>query len=463
SNVMEAPVMQPDISAFATISTASAAGVNNEDTPDVSRRAATVSGRTRARRPTAESLFAPSPFAYNKRLATATPSVANLRDVERVKEQLPALSRRHSISRLDLRRPRLSAGTYLSASYMGIPGSGGGAVPARHMSSSDARRLLNTINLINAPIMEARSRLASPQTTALGDPVHERMSEAPATISYGSSPLPFRRLPLSLLALSDTPDKAPRAAMVDASNVLDKETLRRSSSLKGTPRPKNKVPSLARTIQLQQARKAVAERLMRNKMISSSSNVDTEPEYYAAAETVSSHEDDVAREPLNAGAVHGRDDEGEESRPRKRRQMENGEAIDVPVDVEMSEAEERKPRSRTPHKRPSRGRRVVSFGRSASAASENVRWRFSARFEPLSDDGKDSSSESDDDDREAIASKVPVSKIRGGELIGLSLRPTTSSASSGSIPAAPTVRSTGFGGTRTPIPINGEAEKAEKA
>ncbi|KAJ2380079.1 hypothetical protein GGI23_007860, partial [Coemansia sp. RSA 2559] len=97
SNVMDAPLMQPDISAFATISTASAAGVNNEDTSDVSRRAATVSGRTRARRPTAESLFAPSPFAYNKRLATATPSIANLRDVERVKEQLPALSRRHSI------------------------------------------------------------------------------------------------------------------------------------------------------------------------------------------------------------------------------------------------------------------------------------------------------------------------------------------------------------------------------
>ncbi|KAJ2399487.1 hypothetical protein GGI23_002627 [Coemansia sp. RSA 2559] len=142
--------------------------------------------------------------------------------------------------------------------------------------------------------------------------------------------------------------------------------------------------------------------------------------------------------------------------------MENGEAMDVTVDVEMSDAEEHKPKSKTPHKRPSRGRRVVSFGRSASAASENVRWRFSARFEPLSDDGKDSSSESDDDDREAIASKVPVAKIRGGELIGLSLRPTTSSASSGSIPAAPTVRSTGFGGTRTPIPIDGEAEKTAK-
>ncbi|KAJ1665551.1 hypothetical protein EV178_003056 [Coemansia sp. RSA 1646] len=455
SNVKDAPEMQSGISAFATISAASSSG-GNDDTQDVSRRAATVTGRTRSRRPTAESLFAPSPFAYNKRLATATPSVANLRDVDRVKEQSPALSRRHSVGRLDSRHPRLSAGTHSSASYMGIPGSGGNTMPTRYMSSSDARRLLNTINLISTPINEARSRPAGTHITASGEPVHESPSDAPATISHGSSLLPFRRLPLSLLALSDTPEKAPRVAMVDTSNVLDKETLRRSNSLKNTPRLKNKAPSLARTIQLQQARKAVAERLMRDRLVSSGSEIDTEPEYYAAAEAEPSREDGMASESLNAGTVHGRD-ESDENKPRKRRHMENGEAMDVSADAEMSEDDEHKVKGRTTHKRSSRRRRVVSFGRSTSAANESVRWRFSARFEPFSDDGKDSSSESDDD-REAIASKVPVSKIRGGELIGLSLRPT-SSASSSSIPVAPTVRSTGFGGTRTPIQIGGEAKK----
>ncbi|KAJ2579696.1 hypothetical protein GGH95_002971, partial [Coemansia sp. RSA 1836] len=70
----------------------SAAGSNagEEATPTAVRHAATVAEHSRARRPTAESIFAPSPFAYNKKLATATPSIANLRDIERVKDQSPA-------------------------------------------------------------------------------------------------------------------------------------------------------------------------------------------------------------------------------------------------------------------------------------------------------------------------------------------------------------------------------------
>ncbi|KAJ2557066.1 hypothetical protein EV175_001578 [Coemansia sp. RSA 1933] len=465
STASEAPIRQSDRGAFATISPASAVSATEEAVPDVSRRAATVVGRSRSRRPTAESLFEPSPFAYNKRLVTATPSVANLRDVVRVKEQqMPVLSRRHSIGRLDSQqqqqRPRLTAGTYSSVSYMGLPYAGGSTMPTRHISSTDARRLLNTINLINTPITEARTRFTVSHRGTLGDSAHEQPGDGAATIAYGSSPLPFRRLPLSLLALSDTPEKAPRGPMGDASSVLDKETLRRSNSAKNTPRLKNKAPSLARTIQLQQARKAVAERLMRSSMVSSESEAVSEAEYYAEVETATPQEDKMECEPLNAGAVHGRD-EDEESGPRKRRHMENGEAMDTSVDKEAAEVEEHKPKRRAAAKRAPRGRRVVSFGRSTSAASESVRWRFSARFEPVADDGRDSSSESDDD-REAIASKVPVSKIRGGELIGLSLRPTMSSASASSIPAAPTVRSTGFGGTRTPIPIDGEAEKASK-
>ncbi|KAJ2517461.1 hypothetical protein GGI11_003143 [Coemansia sp. RSA 2049] len=462
-NEDEVAAMQSDESAFATISSTSVVG-DNAETPDVSRRAATVAGRTQARRPTAESLFVPSPFAYNKRLATATPSVANLRDVDRVKDQVPELSRRHSVGRLDSRRPKLSTGTYSSVSYMGTLGSAGGTLPARQMSSSDARRLLNTIHLINTPILEARNRSAAAHMASVGDPMYEHLADAPAAISHASSPMPFRRLPLSLLALSDTPEKAPRVPKVDASNILDRDALRRSMSLTNTSRIKSKAPSLARTIQLQQARKAVAERLMRDKNASVSHENSAESEFYGAAEAGPSQRDDSASTAQSAGTVHGRDEvgEGEESRPHKRRHLENGEAAGVNIDEEIGEDEGNKAKSSVRNKRSSKGRRVVSFGRAMSAASDNVRWRFSARFEPLSDDISDSNSESDDD-REAIASKVPISKIRGGELIGLSLRPTTSSVSaSSSGTGLPTVRSTGFGGTRTPIPINGEAGDAAK-
>ncbi|KAJ2654333.1 hypothetical protein IWW48_006177 [Coemansia sp. RSA 1200] len=462
-NEDEAAAMQSDESAFATISSTSVVG-DNAETPDVSRRAATVSGRTRARRPTAESLFVPSPFAYNKRLATATPSVANLRNVDRVKDQLPELSRRHSVGRLDSRRPKLSTGTYSSVSYMGTLESAGDTLPARHMSSSDARRLLNTIHLINTPILEARNRPAAAHMASMGDPMYEHLADAPATISHASSAMPFRRLPLSLLALSDTPEKAPRVPKVDASNILDRDALRRSMSLTNTSRIKSKAPSLARTIQLQQARKAVAERLIRDKTASVSHENNAESEFYDAAEAGPSRRDDKVSAVQNAGTVHGRDEvgESEESRPHKRRHLESGEAAGVNIDEEIGEDEGNKAKSRARNKRSSKGRRVMSFGRALSAASDNVRWRFSARFEPLSDDLSDSNSESDDD-REAIASKVPISKIRGGELIGLSLHPTTSSVSASSTGTGlPTVRSTGFGGTRTPIPINGETGDAAK-
>ncbi|KAJ1952095.1 hypothetical protein GGI12_006335, partial [Dipsacomyces acuminosporus] len=51
-------------------------------TPDVGRYSATVTERRSSRRGIVPETFAPSPFAYNKKLAAASPSVANLRDIE---------------------------------------------------------------------------------------------------------------------------------------------------------------------------------------------------------------------------------------------------------------------------------------------------------------------------------------------------------------------------------------------
>ncbi|KAJ1991312.1 hypothetical protein GGI25_002385 [Coemansia spiralis] len=427
--------------------------------PDFSRNAATVAERTRARRPTAESLFAPSPFAYNKRLAAATPSVANLRDVDRVKDQSPALLRRHSVGRIDSRHPRLSTGTPASASHAAISDSAGHTMPSRYVSPSDARRLLNTISSIHTPILDARSRSTGSQAlSSTSSASAYNPTASPATISYGSSPMPFRRLPLSLLALSDTPEKAHRAPRVDTASVLDKETLRRSSSLKSIPRLQNKAPSLARTIQLQQARKAVAERLMRNKTADSVSGADAEfdSDYYATFGASALQEPNGTSEPVRTSTVHERDD-SDDRKVNKRRRAADGEAVDISGDVEMSDGDDRKGKKAFASAKRHGGRRSVSTRRTMSAANNSVRWRFSARFEPMGDKDAEASSESDED-REALASKVPLSKIRGGELIGLSLRPTTSAASSANGSGASAVRSTGFGGNRTPIPIVNEVE-----
>ncbi|KAJ1935846.1 hypothetical protein EC988_008363, partial [Linderina pennispora] len=56
-----------------------------------------------------------------------------------------------------------------------------------------------------------------------------------------------------------------------------------------------------------------------------------------------------------------------------------------------------------------------------SATDGKVKWRFSARLD--SDDSDSDDSDVSDKERQAVSAKVPREKIRGGELIGLSLRP----------------------------------------
>ncbi|KAJ2165005.1 hypothetical protein GGF45_006043, partial [Coemansia sp. RSA 551] len=156
--IVDQPLKSGSAATFSASTGASAAAAvaaaAAEDSPMGEWHAATVGARARSRRPTAESVFAPSPFAYNKRLAAATPSVANLRDVQRVKAESPALSRRHSSGRIDPRLVRLPSGSQVMTPR------NDGAETMRFASQSNARRLLDTLGSIHTPILDARSRSA---------------------------------------------------------------------------------------------------------------------------------------------------------------------------------------------------------------------------------------------------------------------------------------------------------------
>ncbi|KAJ1860370.1 hypothetical protein LPJ73_001394 [Coemansia sp. RSA 2703] len=409
--------------------------------PAMAQRAATVAERTRApllqRRPTAESVFSPSPFAYNKRLVGATPSVASLRDVDRAESQSPALLRRHSMGRAEATRIRLSdTGSPTMSEF-----SNGSdfSESARCVSPANARRLLSTLNAVNSPLQDARK-------SSVDDP----------------SPMPLRRLPVSLLALSEVPSRTHRSPLANTFDVINKDTLRRSVSLKSIPRSHKTAPSLARTIQLQQARKAVVDRLLWNK---------------------AAIKDDHSRNVV-AGDVHMRDDNDDEENSRyvstkmqnKRRRADDGHAVTVTGNDEMADSYDGDENSdgeiesrigrlgRGKLRRDGRrtmARKNSRRGSNQMAVDRGIKWRYSARLDAVSDNDEESSSSDSDIEREAVASKVPLAKIRGGELIGLSMRPSTSSSASGISKAASAtvVRSTGFGSTRTPVPIVPEPEK----
>ncbi|KAJ2594827.1 hypothetical protein GGF39_004064 [Coemansia sp. RSA 1721] len=406
-----------------------------------SKHAATIAEHSRVRRPTVESVFSPSPFAYNKKLAAATSSVASLRDVARPRDQLPALSRRHSVGRIDVRRSRLSdAGSPTVSDY-----SSGASVSESTgcISPSNARRLLSTLNAISTPVRDARSHTADGMSVG-----QSGQSSSSSSVQY--SPMPLRRLPVSLLALSDTPSRTHRSPLANSIDVLDKQSLRRSASLKTIPRSHKTAPSLARTIQLQQARKAVASRLLKTK--AAVENVE-----HTKAYTVASL----------AGEVHMRDENEDYAysrRKSKRRRATDGHV--VAIDGDMSHGEEAENESDEEHgrraSRSSRRRQKKSRRDSRSdrmAVDRNVKWQFSARLDAVSDNDDDLSSSESDEDRDALAAKVPVGKIRGGELIGLSMRPTASASASSVTGSAAVVRSTGFGSTRTPVPLVSEPEK----
>ncbi|KAJ2849449.1 hypothetical protein IWW36_002610, partial [Coemansia brasiliensis] len=250
------------ISAASSQAAARSAAASENAAERTSRHAATVSEFTRARRPTAESLFAPSPYAYNKRLATASPSVASLRDSQRTKSESPALSRRHSSVRADPRIARLPSGSQLMTPR------NGSLEASRVVSPSNAQRLLNTLGSIHTPILDARSRSAGGPLSAS----HSRLSRGSSDLQLSATeritPMPLRRLPISLLAFEDTSNDKRSSPLAEPAAPIDTSSLRRSTSLRAIPRRQATAPSLARTIQLQQARKAVAERLIRDRAAS---------------------------------------------------------------------------------------------------------------------------------------------------------------------------------------------------
>ncbi|KAJ1896893.1 hypothetical protein LPJ66_003709 [Kickxella alabastrina] len=406
-----------------------------EETVSASQHTQAAGDSVRLRHPTAESDFGPSSFAYNKKLATATPLVANLHDAERNRSQSYALSRRHTVGKIEGRRPQPSeAEAQLSSSCNSGEEAGGNP---SYVSASSARRLLSTLDAIHTPIRDAQGRTA--ESVASGQ-FQVRSTTAPGE---RTSLVPLRRLPVSMLALTDTQNRPPRSSLAMSADVLDKESFKRGSSQKSIPRSYSTAtaPSLARTIQLRQARKAVTDRLMRSKTVGSSLR----------------HEHSVVENSNTlAGDIHMRDSDDEaDAKTNKRRRAADGQAVVVTDDVEMEGSE-------TAHK-PRRHTKRVQGRRHGHAGHMNVdsgiKWQFSARLDAVSVSDVDSETDSDED-RDALASKVPLSKIGGGELIGLSLRPTTSSSSApGPSGPAVAIRPTGFGSTRAPVPMFGEAEK----
>ncbi|KAJ1797021.1 hypothetical protein LPJ56_007063, partial [Coemansia sp. RSA 2599] len=341
---------------------------------------------------------------------------------------------------IDARRPRLSNASSSAISDHSSSADTGSSVGC--VSPSNARRLLNTLNAISTPVLDARNHVTN------GTVLSQSGLASSAALSAHQSPMPLRRLPVSLLALSDTPSRTHRSPLANSIDTVDKQSLRRSVSLKAIPRSHKTAPSLARTIQLQQARKAVANRLVKSK----------------AAEEDAEHSNayDVASV---AGEVHMRDEHDDRAlsrRKSKRRRATDGHAMTVSGDVDMGhsdDAEDEGDHEQAYYKTSSRhGRR--SKGRlggrgSRMAVDRDIKWQFSARLDAVSDNEDEESSSESDEDRDALAAKVPLGKIRGGELIGLSMRPSASASASASSASGPAVvvRSTGFGSNRTPVPL----------
>ncbi|KAJ2082335.1 hypothetical protein H4R24_001640, partial [Coemansia sp. RSA 988] len=449
-------------SAAAAVACGASNGSSDHSMPVTIGRAATATGRARAQRPTAESLFAPSPFAYNKRLAAATPSVANLRDVERVRaDEGEHLKTRASTSQINAGPGRGLSCTQLSTPSNGYSKKHLDATLSRYVSPSNARRLLSTLGSLNTPILDARSRSAGAPAT-VSSSTARRSVEPSVAVGDRATPMPLRRLPVSLLGLNDAANRTSRSALADSAEVLDASTLRRGVSSRRVLNEHGAAPSLARTIQLQQARKAVADRLVRSRTANSRAT-GSDAETYAS--TYAFHDGEQPSASI-IGRVHQRDDENdeiEEQLPKKRRRgTSNGEVGFVGDEADYS-APEHVSRQRAERPKRLHGRRALHARRAASAADEGITWRFSARLNPLSDN--ESSSSSDDEDREALSAKVPADRIRGGELIGLSLRPTMSASSAGGLVGGATVsvRSTGFGSSRKPIPIFSEPEQPSKS
>ncbi|KAJ1893203.1 hypothetical protein LPJ66_005902, partial [Kickxella alabastrina] len=414
------------------------AATNNsvgEETVSASQHTQAAGDSVHLRHPTAESDFGPSSFAYNKKLATATPLVANLHDAERNKSQSYALSRRHTIGKIEGRRSQPSeAAAQVSSSCNSGDKAGGNP---SYVSASSARHLLSTLDAIHTPIRDAQGRTA--EGVASGQ-LQLRPTTAPGE---RTSLVPLRRLPVSMLALTDTQNRPPRSSLAMSADVLDTESFKRGSSQKSIPRSYSTAtaPSLARTIQLRQARKAVTDRLMRSKTVGSTLR----------------HEHSVVENSNTlAGDVHMRDSDDEaDAKANKRRRAADGQAVVVTDDVDMEGSEPaHNPRR---HTKRVQGRRPGRAGR--MNVDSGIKWQFSARLDAVSVSDAESETDSDED-RDALASKVPLSKIGGGELIGLSLRPTPlSSSAPGPSGPAVAVRSTGFGSTRAPVPMFGEAEK----
>ncbi|KAJ2708301.1 hypothetical protein H4R19_004821, partial [Coemansia spiralis] len=319
---------------------------------------------------------------------------------------------------------------------------GDSSASTRYVSPSNARRLLSTLGSINTPILEARSRSAGGLAPA---------PRLEATVTERPSPMPLRRLPVSLLALSDAPSKAFRSPLISTDSPHGAgEPPRRSTSLRNGLQRRAAAPSLARTIQMQQARRAVAERLFRSK---------TAGHYASDSEAVASgmlEPQEATPHHPDSGRTRMRESDDDDLAHPKRRRVNDGRALDAGASYEADGAEAYDRRRRVDRPRHAHGRHGARRRGTTSASDSAVKWRFSARLEPPADDGGDSSSESDED-REALTAKVPLSKIRGGELIGLSLRPSVSATTLTNGVGPATVRPTGFGSTRTPVPIVTEA------
>lgn len=432
---------------------------------------ATINGfgnSIRSRRPTAESLFASSPYANNKRLASATSSVANLREIERVKNQQSGFSRRHSLGRVDSLRPWV-ASTSATQQAAGVSSSSHNTITAEN-----ARRLLSTLQSISTPLLDARNRVVSgglmPSTTGVSSETQMRGAISGSSKQLLPPPTSLRRLPVSLLALGNGSENSFLRPFDEPSFNKTSRSRRGSKGSAGSGgsgghskdanKKNSRAPSLARTIQMQQARKAVSDRLFRHKLLAStvSRATNTQLEDVDSA----AHEDPYGMSPpprsgsmecedgvAKAGVVHQREEYEDEDMEdaSKRRRAEDGKAVKVTEGMDLDKDEPRVVYRRIRVRRRPR-RRTRRYD---SEADRNIKWQFSARFDPVSDDDNISESSSDeDDDRAALTAKVPAGKIRGGELIGLSLRPRTGVSNS---TVGTSVRSTGFGSNRRPIPI----------
>ncbi|KAJ1674868.1 hypothetical protein EV182_002401, partial [Spiromyces aspiralis] len=320
-----------------------------------------------------------SPFSYNRRLGVASPSVAKTREVNHLRSEAASLSRRHSLSMLTRSK---SAHTGANGVTGGSALSGMKKKERSWMSPSNAKRLLDTLESLNTPIMESR------KTVSLAQPESQPWSKSPR-----STPSSERAaIPASKLIVGGNINRDVRVAHPISS----------SPAKRTRPTYRPGTPSLAKTIQLQQARRLMPQHPPQNDHLQQQQQQQLGQEEQQSTKDIRTY---------TTGQRRSHEATSPDMPKNKRQKASDGTALELdPLDKENASASQARKGRIDRMKRARDRRRGVYKPRKVQS---NVNWRFNARFDASSDSEEVSDSEgsesSDDDANYELKAPPPKS------------------------------------------------------